>query len=285
MDGQYRTIAAISLAELRLERLVQDGSGPFRRAHLLEAPSLVHLPPVAGALGCFGEPHSHRSFAPIGETVVVPAHMPLHIRSPGFGPREMLVLRFDERQFHDLTGISAQSSAAELSACVDIRANAVARAIERLWIELAYPGHAQDVIVAGLGLQILGELARHFQGLRHAGRERGTLAEWQMRRIEARLAREDRPPPDIDELARLCGIGRRQLMRAWKATTGGTVMEHVERTRFARAAGLLETGQLPIKAIAAELGFAGQGSFATAFRRRFGDTPAAWRARRRSRLQ
>ncbi len=127
------------------------------------------------------------------------------------------------------------------------------------------------------------QLARHFEALRQAGPARGKLADWQMRRIEARLAREDCPPPDIDALAALCGIGRRHLMRAWKITTGGTVMEHVERTRFARAVHLLEAGHMPIKAIAADLGFAGQGSFATAFRRRFGDTPGAWRARRRSR--
>lgn len=286
MEGQYRTTATIALAQIRLERLVQDGSGPFRRAHLLDEPSLIYLPPSsgAGALGCFGEPQSHRSFTPFGAAVVVPAHMPLHVRSPGFNAREMIVVRFNEAHFSDLTGIGAGSSASELSACADVRAGGVIDAMERLSVELAHPGLAQETLVAGLGLLALGELARHFEVVRAGGAaQRGMLAGWQRARIEARLATEERVAPSIDELATLCGIGRRQLMRAWKATTGSTVMDHVERTRFARAMRLLEEQGLPVKAVADMLGFASQGSFSTAFRRRYGETPSAWRARRRLR--
>ncbi|MGF7147046.1 AraC family transcriptional regulator [Sphingomonas zeicaulis] len=284
MDGAYRVTVELSLAQLRLEQLHQEGSGPFERCHRVDAPSLVYLPgsPDRAAFGCFGEPRSHRSFAPFGQAVVVPAHVPLHVRSGGFGPREMIVMRFDEGRFGALTGIGAAPDAGDLAACVDVRAAGVAAAMDRLAVEMARPGIARETIVAGLGLVVLGELARHFETVRSAARGRGMLAEWQVRRIEARLADGDRPPPDVGELAALCGIGRRHLMRAWKATTGGTVMERVEQAMFARARDLLAADRLPVKSIAGACGFMGQGAFATAFRRRFGMTPSAWRARVRA---
>lgn len=282
MEGQFHVAAELSLAQVRLERIVQDGSGPFRRAHRLDQPSLVYLPSASDgtALGCFGEPASHRDFMPFGEAVVVPAHQTLHVRSPGFGRREMIVVRFDEARFAELTGIGADPSPAELTACVDVRAGGVIASMERLAIELARPALARETMVAGLGLVVLGELARHFQRQRESAAT-GRLADWQIHRIEARLERDNMPPPDIAELAGLCGIGRRHLMRGWKATTGTTVMERVERARFRRALRLLTEGDLPMKMVAARCGFGCPGSFATAFRRRFGETPTRWRARDR----
>lgn len=284
MEGAYRVTVELSLAQLRLEQLVQEGSGPFERCHRVDAPSLVYLPGNAGdaALGCFGEPRSHRNFARFGQAVVVPANIPLHVRSTGFGPREMIVMRFDEGRFGALTGLGPDADAGELAACVDVRAAGVAAAMDRMAAELARPGVGRETIVAGLGLVVLGELARHFETVRTTAKGKGMLADWQLLRIEARLAAPDLPPPDVAELAGLCGIGRRHLMRAWKATTGGTVMERVEQSLFARARHLLEDGRLPVKAVAGACGFARQGAFATAFRRRFGETPTAWRARHRS---
>lgn len=283
MDGACRVTVELSLAQLRLERIAQDGSGPFQRRHELAMPSLVYLPGEdgAGALGCFGEPRSHRSFSRFGQAVVVPAGVPLHVRSPGFRSREMVIVRFDEAHFDALTGIGRRSAADELAACVDVRAGAVAAAMDRLAIELARPGVARETIVAGLGLVVLGELARHFEGVREAAGRKGALAEWQVRRITARLADGERVPPDLAELAALCGIGRRHLMRAWKAATGTTVMERVEQAMFARALRMLEEDGLPLKTVAGACGFTNQGAFGTAFRRRFAMSPREWRTRRR----
>ena len=71
-------------------------------------------------------------------------------------------------------------------------------------------------------------------------------------------------------------------MRGWKAATGGTVMARVEQARFARAQRMLAEDRLPIKAVADACGFASQGAFGTAFRRRFATTPRDWRIRRRA---
>jgi len=285
MSGDYRVIVEMALPELRVERLVQDGSGPFERCHRLDRPSLVYLPQAGpeDAVGCFGEPRSHRSFSRFGSAVVVPADVPLHVRSHGFSSREMIIVRFDQDRFAALTGLSPRTAIDELSGCADVRAAGLSATLDRLSIELARPSVARETIVAGLGLLLLGELARHFDEERQSATPRGGLADWQLRRIEARLQAEDRPPPDLGELAALCGIGRRHLMRAWKATMGGTVMERVEQVMFDRARRLIEDeARLPVKAVAGACGFAGQAAFSTAFRRRFGVSPMAWRQRYRA---
>ena len=287
MEGEYRTVGEVALSHLRFERIVQEGSGPFERAHRLAQPSLVYLRmgPSDPALGCLGAPTSHRSFTPFGTASLVPAHMALYVRSPGFNAREMYVLRFDELRFDDLTGLGSTSSPSELSACFNITAGGVLEAMERLAREFANPGFAHETIVAGLGQQILGELARHFEGLRKRGERRhGMLAPWQIARIEERLKAADQLPPDVDELAQICGIGRRHLMRAYKSTTGNTVMRRVEQTVFQRAMKLLANGDLSVKFVAGTLGFDCQSSFSTAFRRRFGQSPSEWRALQRAML-
>lgn len=285
MNRGYRTTTALSFLHMQLEHLEQDGSGPFERVHRLDQPCLVYLSGSSDrpALGCFGEPRSHRSFRPFGSAVVVPAHMPLYVRSPGFGTREMTILRFDEAPFGDLTGVDTSASEVDLAACADIRATGVINALERLSAEVARPGIAHETIVGGLGLLVLGELARHFKASRDRGSQRGgTLAAWQLRRIEERLMATHSRPPDIEELAALCGIGRRHLMRAFKATTGMTVMARVKQNLFQRAAELLNADNASVKTIARALGFESQGSFATAFRHRFGQTPSEWRTCRRA---
>lgn len=285
MEGEYHTVSEASLSQLRFERIVQEGSGPFERAHCLAQPSLVYqrMGTSDPALGCLGAPTSHRSFMPFGTASLVPAHMSLHVRSPAFSAREMYILRFDEMRFDDLTGVGMTSSPAELSSCFDINAQDVLEAMERLAREFANPGFAHETIVTGLGQQILGELARHFEGLRQQdGRRNGMLAPWQVARIEERLKVADQLPPDIDELASICGIGRRHLMRAYKITTGSTVMKRVDQTVFQRAMTLLANESLSVKFVAGTLGFDCQSSFSTAFRRRFGQTPSEWRAMQRA---
>ncbi|WP_157215493.1 helix-turn-helix transcriptional regulator [Flavisphingomonas formosensis] len=280
MEGEFWTAAELQLANFRLEVLSQHSSGPFQRTHEIDEPSLIYMPPpfTSPARGCLGE---GGTYSPFGTAIVVPARTPLHVISPGFPNREFIIARFDEDRFRELTRIGPESSGEELAACVDIRAPAVLDLLERLSIELPRPSIARDTVIAGLGLMLLGELARYFATVRGGeGLHVGNLAPWQMRRIDERLADRTRPPPDVGELAELCGVGRRHLMRAFKATTGRTVMDHVERSLFTRAAWMLAETAMPLKAIAAELGYDHQGSFATAFRRRFGETPSHYRTRR-----
>lgn len=81
-------------------------------------------------------------------------------------------------------------------------------------------------------------------------------------------------------VARACGLSLRQLHRAF-AAQGESFAAMLRRMRFARALAMLEQGGEPIGTIAAATGFSSPDYFATAFRKRFGCTPRAWREARR----
>ena len=85
----------------------------------------------------------------------------------------------------------------------------------------------------------------------------------------------------MSELAALCGISPRHVMRGFKHSTGATLHSYVEQVRLARAKELLTSTDLGINAIATQLGFAQTSSFSAAFRRVIGVPPSTFRALRR----
>ena len=282
MSNDYAVETRLSVSNFKFTVLAQPGRGPFRRTHQVNHPTLTYLPAPGGnpSSGCLGDPHSHQSFRRFGNAVLVPPGVPMHVISPGFSDRRMIICHFDPGHFEQLTGIGAGSPSVELEACIDIRDPVVLATLERLLVEIDRPALSRETIITGLGMVLLGDLTRHFAALREGKRRRtGTLAPWQIQRIDDRLSDETLPAPSVAELAELCGIGRRHLMRAFKASTGSTVMDHVERALFARAAELLRTTDMPVKSMAFMLGYERQASFSTAFRRRFGETPSAYRIR------
>lgn len=286
MEGALRIDAAVDLPGLRMERLRQDASGPFLRAHEIDRPSLISIPAShrEAARGCFGPPVSHRSFLTFGPTIFVPAHVPVHISSPGFSSRSLLILRFGDKDLGSLAAHYDGRDPGMLTRCVDIRERRIIETIDRMAQEIDRHAVGRDIILKGLGLVLLGELARYLDSAadqRDAGR--GMLADWQMRQIADRLADEALPSPGVPELAALCGLGRRHFMRAFKVRTGLTVMEWVERAMFDRATRLLEQEGVSIKQVSALLGYSHPGSFASAFARRFGLSPREWRSRNATR--
>ena len=283
-QGAIRVASEVHLPSLRLELVEQEDSGPFRRTHHVALPTITYLPPIARerSRGCFGLPGSHRDLDPLGVAVVTMPSLPLHIVSPGFRRRDLLVCHIDPAIFAEMSGVPGDPPTALLDACRDVRSPRVLEALARMLTELRGDEPGRDRILAGYGLVLIGELARHFSQVRARGAPaRGTLAPWQLRRIDERVADEARARPNLAELAALCGVGRRHLMRSFKAARGMTVLDFVERATFVRASRLLSETDLPLKRLAAGLGYASQASFSAAFRRHGGDTPSAFRNRHR----
>lgn len=277
MQGSLTTDSVIELPSLRLERLSQAASGPFTRAHEVDRPSLIYIPPPfrEAARGCFGTPASHRSFRACGPAIFVPAHVPVHVHSPGFANRMLLALRMEDSRLDRLV-----PGPGAMDGCLDIRGRGIVETVDRIAREMDSEAPARETMLSGLALVLVGEMIRYL-GLIAAPPEpeRSGLADWQMNHVRARVADESLPPPHVDELAALCRLGRRQFMRAFRARTGLTAMEWVEQATFERAARMLESGNRPIKAIAADLGYSHAGSFTAAFTRRFGTAPRDWRRR------
>jgi AraC-like DNA-binding protein len=81
------------------------------------------------------------------------------------------------------------------------------------------------------------------------------------------------PALTIRQVARAAGMNETSLKRGFKAVFGETVFDFSVRCRMQHALALLRERRTPVARIAEAVGYAHQTSFATAFRRHFGQSP------------
>jgi transcriptional regulator GlxA family with amidase domain len=86
----------------------------------------------------------------------------------------------------------------------------------------------------------------------------------------------------VPALARRACMSERNFARAFRDETGMTPAAYVETARVESARIALETGDLPVEAIARQAGFGTVETMRRAFRRRVGVSPAGYRGRFRS---
>lgn len=94
------------------------------------------------------------------------------------------------------------------------------------------------------------------------------------------IRRDFSKPLLIEEVARSCGQSLRQLQRRFQSAFGITPQEFLIKTRVLAAVRLLEETTLSASQIAAQCGFVDASSFTQHFRKRTGESPAAYRRMR-----
>jgi AraC family transcriptional regulator len=280
IDAELRT------ADIGVVLMTHGATGPLSRTHRMadHTISLFLTRDYGEALGRYDAGGRPMRFGRFGPLSITPADIPLSVRSPGAPPRRLISCRIDRERFRSTTGLGGAWDDAELAACLDVRGEPIKAGLRRLAREAEAPGFASDLLVEGLGLTVMAEIARY---LRHA-RDRssailGGLAPWQLRRIADAVESLPERPPTLSDLAGLCGISPRHLMRAFRHSTGQTITEYVEAGRLQRAIRLLSDTDMPLGDIARRVGFAAPSGFSHAFRRAVGEPPSAFRRRQRSR--
>jgi transcriptional regulator GlxA family with amidase domain len=83
----------------------------------------------------------------------------------------------------------------------------------------------------------------------------------------------------VAAMIRLAGMPVRSFMRRFTTATGMTPLDYVHALRLEEAKQMLETGDLPVEAIANEVGYEDTSFFGRLFRRKIGLTPAQYRLR------
>lgn len=83
-------------------------------------------------------------------------------------------------------------------------------------------------------------------------------------------------PPDLAELARLCGCNPQYLSRTFSETAGTTISLYLRRLRIERAAELLSSGRMNASEAALEVGYRSLSHFSQAFREEKGRPPSVW---------
>jgi transcriptional regulator GlxA family with amidase domain len=77
----------------------------------------------------------------------------------------------------------------------------------------------------------------------------------------------------------LSGLAERTFVRRFSGATGLTPLDYVHALRLEEAKQMLETSDLPVEAIANEVGYEDSSFFGRLFRRKIGLTPAQYRLR------
>lgn len=84
----------------------------------------------------------------------------------------------------------------------------------------------------------------------------------------------------LEELARAAGASRSVLAERFQQLVGSSPMQYLAQWRMLLATDLLRRSQAPLAQIAEQVGYQTDTAFSRAFRREFGEPPAAWRRRR-----
>jgi AraC family transcriptional regulator len=84
----------------------------------------------------------------------------------------------------------------------------------------------------------------------------------------------------LDDVARVSGVSRYHLSRAFGTATGHSLMRYVRGRRLTEAARALSAGASDILSVALDWGYGSHEAFTRAFRDQFGLTPEAVRAQR-----
>jgi len=88
-----------------------------------------------------------------------------------------------------------------------------------------------------------------------------------------------RVPSPVAAMIEVSGLAERTFMRRFAESTGMTPLDYVHAHRLEEAKQMLETGDLPVEAIANEVGYEDTSFFGRLFRRKVGLTPAQYRLR------
>lgn len=133
-------------------------------------------------------------------------------------------------------------------------------------------------LMVGLTLQLLATLAR--APARTGADHRPTAADANRRAVErylAELPHRFYEPLRLDRAAADLGMSRRSFTRLFRAVTGRSFAEYVERVRAEYACKLLRETARGILSIAFECGYEDLSSFYRAFKRHIGSAPGQWR--------
>jgi AraC family transcriptional regulator len=227
----------------------------------------------SGAWGRF--PDAFSELERVGKLLFVPAGHRYNGQG-GSGRQRSIILFFEAPAQFDDEPLFGEELEPVLRNCVHLQGRNVIDLMIRIGRETQEPGIASEVILEGLGLTLLAETARLLHGFRSARAYKGGLASWRLKLIEERI-RDEGPQSTLTELASLCGISRRHLIRAFREQTGQTIGSFIQQVTIERARQLLAGSDDSIKIVAAKLGFSSSAAFATAFRRSCGISPRQFR--------
>ncbi len=143
-----------------------------------------------------------------------------------------------------------------------------------------YSGAMETVYLEGKAFEMLAEMLRLVfdDGASRNGAMARRLAHAAREIMMADVAH----PPRIEDVALAVGLSQRRLNEVFREVFEASPLQCLVRWRLDLARQLLASGELSVKQVAHQLGYAHVSNFSLAFTRRFGHPPSDERDRERS---
>ena len=142
--------------------------------------------------------------------------------------------------------------------------------------ELGSKRHGRYFLACAHLMRLIAYLSRAYAQIN----EERTIPVTQLSKLLAYMERHYREPLQVADLTRVAAMSQTSLMRHFSQTIGHSPIEHLLRIRVSKAQTLLRQSDLPIGAIALEVGFCDGNYLARQFRRLTGQAPSAYRRQR-----
>jgi AraC family transcriptional regulator len=148
----------------------------------------------------------------------------------------------------------------------------------KLKSQVENPGSMPRQYAEALGIVLTHELVRiNGDTARHGLVSRGGLARWQQKRVAAYIEEHVADDISLATLAELARLSPYHFCRAFKRSFGMPPHRYHAHRRIELAKQLLANREMPVTAIALEIGFSDTSTFTAAFRRLTGQTPTCYR--------
>ena len=156
----------------------------------------------------------------------------------------------------------------------------VAGAFDLLRREVAAPTFGTRAVTgSAMKIVLVQLLRRHMGALSKTSPLIAALGDPKLSRAVGAVLEKPADPHTVASLAGAAGMSRTAFAQAFQGNFAMAPMEFVAKTRLHHAAELLRTTDLPVKVIAASIGFASRSHFSRAFRAAYGEDPRGWRKR------
>lgn len=230
--------------------------------------------PIA-ARGNYREHWGPHRYEKLGDVYIVPPGEALHVRGD-IVRQAALMCELSKEAVYQQIGNALSWSQHKLTSTLNIGSARIRALLLRLTDEMRHPGLASRRMIDLLADELAIEIGRYCLDQSEKPLT-GGLSGWRLRLIDERLS-EKIDPPQLGELAELCGLSVRQLTRGFRVSRGCSVGDYLEQRRMEHSKRLLMQGE-PVKSVAFALGFSSPSSFTFAFRRAVGMSPTQFRQR------
>lgn len=153
--------------------------------------------------------------------------------------------------------------------------------MRRLMADLIEPprgGVLQRLYMQAKALELLSQQCLAMEQFSRDGEALTARDMARLREARERLLADIADPPGLDDLAAAVGMTPRRLNKGFRTMFGTTAFDYLRDARMDAARKMLEAGgEVPLKQLAFMVGYSQTSNFVTAFRRRFGVSPARYR--------